>query len=385
MSIVRNICADVKVVMQQYPIIAITGPRQSGKTTVLRDLLPDYRYVTLENPDVRAYAVQDGKGFFAEYDDKVILDEVQRVPAVFSYLQGIVDQNKVMGQYMLSGSQNFELMENISQSLAGRVALYNLYPFDTQELVNTKHAPSDLGVWLSTGGYPAIYDRGIKPSRYFADYMQTYIKRDIARLVNVRDMAKFERFIRLCATRAGQLVNYNDLGRDAGISHTNVNNWLSLLETSYVLYRLPPYHKNYSKRLIKSPKLYFYDTGLLAYLLGIKSDSLSPQHSHYGALFENMVVSEYIKQASHQGIDRDYYFWRDSQGREVDLLYSEDQQLHIVEIKSTATIMPRLFKGLDFFQKLAADEVATKTLVYGGDKDQRRIHYRVKSWRSALV
>jgi len=371
---------DIQESLRQYPIIALTGPRQSGKTTLLRSMFADYRYVNLETPDTRNFAITDPRGFLAEYDNKVIFDEVQQAPEIFSYLQQIVDKNNVMGQFILSGSQNFHLMERITQSLAGRVAMFRLFPFELEEMKEADWLSNDLGRVMTKGFYPAIFERKIDQDRYYANYLDTYVKRDVSQLVNVHDHRTFGNFIKLCAIRAGQLLNINDLARDAGVSHTTAKNWLSILETSYVIFMLQPYFVNYGKRTIKSPKLYFYDVGLLCHLLSIRKSDISPLHPMWGSIFENMVVSELTKQNHHSGLLRDYYFWRDSKGHEVDLLYEKGQSLTIYEIKSSSSVQEKMFSGLKYFEGISGDQVTEQFLVYGGDKEQKRTDYHVLPW-----
>lgn len=383
MSIKRTLLAELAIVRSKYPIIALTGPRQSGKTTLMKQAFPKYRYVSLENPDNRLYATQDGKKFLQEYNDCVIFDEVQRAPELFSYLQGIVDNNRKMGQFILSGSQNFHLINSITQSLSGRIALCSLFPFDFKEMKKAKIMKDNLSDAITTGCYPAIYDRNIDPRRYYKDYMDTYIKRDITQLHQIQDMRTFTRFIKLCAGRAGQLLNYNELAKDAGISHTTAINWLSLLEASYITFTLPPYHGNFNKRMIKSPKLYFYDSGLLCSLLGITPGNFNPLHNMWGNVFENMIVAEKIKQSAHDSLHHEFYFWRDSHGNEVDLLREQDGKLHIYEIKSSTTITQDKFKGLDYLYKLSGERIASRTLIYGGDQNQKRKEYDILGWRDA--
>lgn len=380
MSIARTIYREIKKYASKYPVLAITGPRQAGKTTLMKKEFSKYRYVSLENPDLREFALKDPNGFFKEYDKYVIMDEVQRVPHIISYMQTIVDRDKLMGQFILSGSQNLHLMETITQSLAGRVGLFRLFPFDTRELDNNDMLASTIGAQIYKGFYPAIYDRNISPAKYYSDYIETYVKRDISQLVNIQDMRSFNRFVKLCAARAGQLLNYSDLAKDAGISHMTARNWLSLLETSYITFLLPPFYKNYNKRLTKSPKLYFYDTGLVCHLLRIDQKKLGPTHPMWGHLFENYVVAEYHKLAAHQNAYRDMYFWRDSHGHEVDLLIEENDQLQIVEIKASSTIKSDMFAEMDRFQALDADRPMKKILVYGGDEMQKRTNYQVIPW-----
>ncbi len=381
MALKRRILDSINLQLKKYPVVVLTGPRQSGKTTLLRNGLSSYRYINLEDPDNNEYASRDPRGFLNEYNDKVIIDEAQKVPSLFSYIQSIVDDSGKMGQFVLSGSQNFNLMEHISQSLAGRVALFTLLPYDFDEMKNGRIWTGDLTSMLTKGAYPAIYDRKIEPDQYYKDYLATYIKRDITQLTNIQNMTTFSRFIKLCAARAGQLLNYSDLARDTGVSHSTANNWLSLLEASFVLFLLPPFYKNYNKRLTKSPKLYFYDTGLLCYLLNIRKGNLVATNRNYGHIFENFIIAEKYKRALHSNLPVDYYYWRDNHGNEIDLLYEDADSTHIYEIKSSKTISYDMFKGMDFFKKLAKDEVGNQTLIYGGDKDQKRTEYAVKTWK----
>ena len=376
----RNIKKWVEIYKKKYPILVITGPRQSGKTTFLKTEFSDFRYVSLENPDTREFAENDTRGFLEAYSDKVIFDEVQQVPKLFSYLQGIVDENKVMGQFILSGSQNFNLMASITQSLAGRVAIFRLFPFDLSEMKAANWLRDSLPEVMIKGFYPAIFDREIDPIKYYRDYIDTYVKRDISQLVNVQDTQTFKKFINLCAERASQQLNYTNLARDAGVSHTTVRNWLSHLDTSYITFSVHPFYKKYGKRLVKSPKLYFYDTGLLCRLLNIKLEELNPLHPHWGALFENLVVSELHKQAAHRLLDREFYYWRDSNGNEVDLLFNENLALNLIEIKASTTIQGSMFKGLDYLADLAAKETVNRTLIYGGMQNQKRTDYDIVSW-----
>ena len=382
MLVQREIINAIKKLVDKYPIIALTGPRQSGKTTLLKAMFPDYRYVSLENPDVRYFAETDPKDFLKQYDKQVIFDEVQRVPHLFSYIQSIVDDSKIMGQFIFSGSQNFHLMQNITQSLAGRVAIFRLFPFDIQELKNAKLLQEEYAPQLIKGFYPAIYDRNISPADFYPNYIETYIERDVSELVSIQDMSLFRKFLALCATRAGQILNMSNMANECGISTPTVKSWLSALENSYIIYLLQPYYKNFSKRIIKSPKLYFYDTGLLSNLLKINDISKISNQSIKGALFENMVISEYVKQINHKSMRHiDPWFWRDSHGNEVDLLLERSQHAEIVEIKSTGTVIPDLFKGLNYFSDLMKDDNLEKTLVYGGSENQQRKAGRVVSWK----
>lgn len=366
----------------KYPIMALTGPRQSGKTTLLKTLFPDYVYLSLENPDTRQYAENDPNGFLKEYNNKVILDEVQRTPHLFSYIQSIVDESGLMGQYILSGSQNFHLMHNITQSLAGRVILFKLLPFDFSELNQIGAMTDDYASLIIRGCYPALYDRNIPSKIYYANYVQTYLERDVTELLNVRDLRQFRTFITLCAARAGQLLNLNALANECGISQPTAKAWLSVLESSYIVFLLQPYHNNFSKRVIKSPKLYFYDTGLLAFLLKISDASKLKLSSIKGALFENLIIAEKAKQNHHQYLLQDHWFWRDSQGKEVDLIIDQSDSFDIFELKATETVTTKLFEGLDYFKSLAPNLVNTSTLIYAGNTSQNRTNHKVKDWRN---
>ena len=382
MFVKREIVKAMQSMVVKYPIIALTGPRQSGKTTLLRAMFPDYRYISLENPDIRQFAETDPREFLNQYDSHVIFDEVQRVPHLFSYIQSVVDESREMGQFIFSGSQNFHLMHNITQSLAGRVAIFRLFPFDFHELKSSELLENDYASLLIKGFYPAIYDRGILPSDYFPNYIETYVQRDVSELISVQDMTLFRKFLALCATRAGQILNMSSMAKECGISTPTVKAWLSALESSYIIYLLNPYHKNFSKRIIKSPKLYFYDTGLLSNLLKINDVFKINNQSIKGALFENMIISEYLKQIYHKNARMiEPWYWRDSHGNEVDLLLEKPQQIEAVEIKATATITSNLFKGLNFFSDISDINNLKKTLVYGGAENQQRTAGRVISWK----
>lgn len=383
MSIIRRqIAVAIQEQLKKYPVVAVTGPRQSGKTTLIRHLFPDYRYVTLENTDIRSFAKEDPVGFLKTYNGKIIFDEVQRAPGLFPFLQSLVDESGEMGQYILSGSQNFHLLERITQSLAGRVALFKLLPFDTEELKAADLLPSDWEPLLLKGFYPAIYDRGIDPAVFYANYLQTYVDRDVSQLTKVQDLRRFRNFVSLCAARTGQLLNVSALANAAGISQPTAKSWLTILERSFIVFLLPPYFENFSKRVIKSPKLYFYDSGLAAFLLGLRSLEDLTDRTLLGALFETLVVSNLIKQNHHTYQLREYWFWRDAAGHEVDLLTQRGGGFDIFEIKSSRTLKPRLFKGLHNFTSIASGRVKSQTLIYGGEAEQDRTAVRVRGWRS---
>jgi predicted AAA+ superfamily ATPase len=382
MFVHRQITPVIKTQQSKFPILALTGPRQSGKTTLLKQLFNDYQYVTLENPDARAFATEDPAGFLNRYDKQVIFDEIQRVPHLFSYIQGRVDESGLMGQYILSGSQNFHLVNSITQTLAGRVALFKLLPFDFTELKEDELLSASYTEASVKGFYPAVFNRNINPTVFYANYIQTYIEKDVTELLNIRDLTLFRTFLGLCAGRAGQLLNLSALANECDISHSTAKAWLSILESSYIVFLLQPFHQNFNKRLVKSPKLYFYDTGLLTHLLGIRSAADLDDNRLKGNIFENLVLAEYQKQNHHRYLHRDYYFWQDSHAHEVDLLTRTNKGFSIFEIKSTQTISSALFKEMDRFEELASPAEVNKTLIYGGTEDQKRTKYDVLGWQN---
>lgn len=382
MSATRRIKIEMDIYRNKYPILALTGPRQSGKTTFLRTQFSDYQYVNLENIDNRNYALDDPNGFLKQYSNYVIFDEVQRVPHLFSYLQTKVDDDRIMGQYILSGSQNFHLMRNITQSLAGRVALFKLLPFDNDEMASANWLSDDYAVNLQRGFYPAIYDKDVLSKVFYSNYIQTYIERDLTELIHVKDLKQFRNFISLCAARAGQLLNLNSLANECGISQPTAKSWISVLENSYIVYQLQPYFSNFNKRVTKSSKLFFYDTGLLCFLLKIADADGVKLSSQKGSLFENFIVSEYVKKNYHNNLLRDLWFWRDAVGHEVDLIWQETELLNLIEIKSSETIMSDMFKGLTYFEKLKPKLIESKTLVHTGLDNHKRTLGNVTSWKN---
>lgn len=364
-----------------YPILAITGPRQAGKTTLAQSTFPDKRYVSLEDLDEREFADQDPRGFLARFPDGAILDEAQRCPNLFSYLQTRVDAEKRMGLFVLTGSQQFGLMSNITQTLAGRVGLIQLLPFSLQELQATNTPISSLDDVLWRGMYPPIYDRNLAPEKWFANYVMTYIERDVRQVVEVQNLSLFQRFIKMCAARVGQLINMSSLAIDCGVSHNTIRSWLSVLEAGYVVFLLKPHHQNFGKRLVKTPKLYFYDTGLAAYLLGIRDAEHLSIHSARGSLFENLVVSELLKQRYNQGLASNLYFWRNNTGDEVDVVIEQGEQLMPMEIKSGQTFNADFLSGINKWMKIAGDAALTPQLIYGGSENMTRNGVEVRSWK----
>lgn len=381
----------------QYPVVTVTGPRQSGKTTLVRTAFSGHAYASLEDPELRSYATSDPKGFLRQYPGPVILDEVQRVPDLFSYIQILADEEDVPGRFILSGSQNFLLLRSISQSLAGRTAVLHLLPFSLSELCRRaplpleslgrelpepgRNAGADLMETLFRGFYPRIHDRSLEPEVWLADYVRTYVERDVREVLNVTDLEVFGRFLRLCAGRSGQLLNLTSLATDCGITHATARRWLSILEASFLIALLRPHHRNFGKRLIKAPKLYFLDTGLLCYLLRIRSPEELRFHASRGAIFESFVIAELTKTSVHQGREPDLYFWRDSPGHEVDVLIDQGATLVPVEIKSGETVTSDFFSGLTFFRNLAGQQSAPTALIYAGDRTFEQQGVKVYSWQ----
>jgi hypothetical protein len=382
MFIQRQLKEKLLYLATKYPVITLTGARQCGKSTLLKDCFPDYKYISLEDLDIRQIATNDPRGFLKNFGSKLIIDEAQYVPTLFSYIQTIVDTKNEPGMFILSGSQNFLLLESITQSLAGRTAVLRLNTFSIAELSSFNPQLLDLNKLLFTGGYPRIYDFDIQPTDFYPSYIQTYIERDIRVLRNINDLGKFIRFLKLCAARTGQLLNVASLANEAEITVPTVNAWLSILESSYIIYLLKPYYRNYNKRLIKSPKLYFHDTGLAASLLGLTSSEQLSTHYLRGELFENLVISEYIKSQYTIGVEPSIYFWRDSNQNEVDLLVEINTQLQAIEIKSSATINSSFFKTLKTFQSLSNINSEFISVVYGGDIDYQTENGRFVSWKN---
>lgn len=376
----RDIAPLARRLAGQYPVLTLTGPRQSGKTTLCRHLFQDKPYVSLEDPDVRRFAQDDPRGFLAGFAGGAILDEIQRAPALPSYLQTMVDADPQPGRFVLTGSHQFELMAQVSQSLAGRTAVLRLLPLSLAELAR-HHLSTELSPTLLSGFYPRLHDRGLDPGQALGDYFATYVERDLRQMAAVHDLQRFERFVRLCAGRIGQVVNLSSLGNDAGVSHVTARAWLDLLQTSYIVHVLPPWFTNTSKRLIKSPKLYFHDVGLACWLLGLRTPEQVSRDPLLGSLFENMVVMDALKTRFNQGESAEMYFFRDASGHEVDLLIPAGRRFRAVEVKAGATVNPDYFRGLRLFAEQFPESVEAGVVVYGGQADQIRSDWPVFSWQ----
>ena len=392
----RHLSAQLLLDATRYPVVTLTGPRQSGKTTLARATFPEHAYVSLETPDERSFALEDPRGFLARFPDPVVLDEAQRAPELFSYIQGIVDDEDRAGRFVLTGSQNFLLLRSVRQTLAGRCAIRHLLPLSLDELLRrapldpfqlgerstAASAAGDLSLFdhLFTGGYPRIHDKGLPPQDWLANYYQSYLERDVRDILDVGDLETFGRFVRLCAGRTGQLLNLSSLGADAGVSHPTARRWLSVLEASFQVALLRPHHRNFNKRLVKTPKLHFLDTGLLCYLLRIHSPEDLRAHAARGAIFESYVVSELLKRAHHLARDPDLFFWRTSAGLEIDLLLDRGATQLPVEVKSGQTVASDWLRALDAWRRLTGDPSGPAALVYGGETSQQRHGVAIRAW-----
>ncbi|CAN5501006.1 ATP-binding protein [soil metagenome] len=379
MLLKRALRATIERMAQSFPVIVVTGARQSGKTTLVRTMFADRAYVSMEDPAERAFALEDPRGFLARFLKGAIFDEAQRWPELFSFLQGLVDEDRTPGRFILTGSQQFDLLAGISQSLAGRAGMTRLLPLSLAE--NPARKRGALDEWILSGGYPALCGMARDAGDWFASYVATYVERDVRQLLNVQNLTTFQRFLRLCAGRAGQLLNLNALAGEAGISHTTARAWMSVLESSDLVYLLPPYHKNFGKRLVKSPKLYFLDTGLACWLQGIRSRETLALHPSRGALFETLVVGEFLKARYNQGLPADLYFWRDNNGLEADLIYETGETLQMVEIKSGQTLTGDYVRAGKKAASVAPTQARMPLLIYGGEDSYERSGVRVIGWK----
>lgn len=376
----RTLQTKLETLAKKFQVITLTGPRQAGKTTLVRAAFPHLPYISLEEPDLRQIALSDPRGFLANYPAGAILDEVQHTPELFSYIQSLVDGNRKI-QFILTGSSNFLLMEKISQTLAGRSAILHLLPFSIAELRPNIPPFERYESLIFRGQYPRIYDRDIAPTDFYPSYIQTYIEKDVRLMKNIGDINTFVRFVQLCAGRTGQLLNYASLASDTGISPNTAKAWLSILESSYIVYRLQPWHRNFNKRLVKSPKLYFYDTGVACSLLGIREEDQVGLHYMKGALFENLIINEFIKHSYHQGKDPQAYFWQDSQGKEIDCLLVDGENALPIEIKAGKTMSQSYFSNLQYWRQLAKMPNDYGYVVYGGEQSLHTGNGNLLSWR----
>lgn len=366
----RTATEEVKMLASQFKAIAIVGPRQSGKTTLARSVFADKPYVSLENPDMRNYALEDPRGFLSQYRKGAIIDEAQRAPELFSYLQQLLDENPQKSQFILTGSINFLLQENISQSLAGRIGYLYLLPFSNSEAVEASGRSFSIDEAIFQGGYPPIFDQQVPPGKWIRNYISTYVERDVRQIKNISNLNLFERFLKLCAGRTGQLLNMNSLAVETGVDSKTVASWLSVLESSFIIYLLKPHHQNFNKRLVKMPKLYFYDTGIACSLLGISNAAQLDLHPFKGNLFENFIITEFIKDRYNKNAAMDLYFWRDSAGNEMDLVVDQGTNLYPIEIKAGKTITAEYFKNHQWWNKTTGSEEGT--IIYAGDEIQQR-------------
>ncbi len=379
----RKLTTTLQRLAKTFPVIAITGPRQSGKTTLAKAVFGDKPYLTLEDPAERAFALEDAKGFLGRFREGAIFDEAQRWPDLFSYLQGMVDEEPIPGKFILTGSQQFGLLAGVCQSLAGRVGMTALLPLSLSELPAAAQSSLSLDTLIMQGCYPALHVSEILPTDWFASYIATYIERDIRQVLRVQDLQVFQRFVRLCAGRNGQLLNLDALAGETGISHSTARSWLSVLESSYIIHLLPPYYRNFGKRLVKTPKLYFLDQGLACWLLGIRSSDLFAIHPMRGAIFESFIISEFLKSRYNRGLPADLYFWRDNNGLETDIVFERGTKLQPVEIKSGQTITSDSIRAGLKAARFAKEEALQPWLIYGGDDSYERGGVNVMSWRDS--
>lgn len=378
----RQIADELRALAKDYPVVTVVGPRQSGKTTLVQHVFPKKRYASLEDPDVRQLALSDPRSFLEQYPDGAILDEIQRTPELLSYIQTLVDQRQRKGFFILTGSQQFELHQAITQSLAGRTALLTLLPMSIDELLEAG-VDLPLDALLLNGGYPRVYKDHLEPTKAYRNYFQTYVERDLRQLINVKDLTQFERFVRICAGRVGQMLNMEEIGGEVGISSHTVKQWISILEASFIVFRLQPYFNNFGKRIVKSPKLFFIDVGLATYLLGIENPVQVSRDPLRGHLVENLVILELMKWRLNQGLDPQLYYYRDAQKNEVDVIFKKGTELIPIEIKSSKTYNAEFLKKLHFFLNLAKERAPKGYLIYAGDQTQTVQDVHLLNFRQA--
>jgi len=382
MIIKRNLQNLIQQTGKHYQAIFITGPRQSGKTTLAKISFPAYTYTNLENPETRMVAKTDPQTFLQQ-STSMIVDEIQRAPELLSYIQTIVDQNR-QRKYIITGSQNILISHKISQTLAGRVAIFNLLPFSLQELKGTKYESRKAQSQIIKGFYPRLYDRNLNPEEWYANYIQTYLERDVRDIKNITNLTDFQRFLKICAGRTAQILNISSLAGDVGVSVNTIKGWLAILEATFVIHLLPPYYNNFSKRIIKAPKLFFYDTGVVCSLLGIKNSAQLQYHPLFGSIFETMCVSELLKQNFNNNFHLDLYYWRDKVGNEIDVMYEKNSVLTVVEIKSSATIASDHLKNLNYFEKVAHRKI-NKEIIYAAKNIDKYKGVTIEDWQSLKI
>lgn len=379
----RKLSEHIKHAATYYPIISVAGPRQAGKSTMLKQVFPDYDYISLEDPDMHAFASTDARGFFDKYKEGVIIDEAQKVPELFSFMQSIVDSKRSPGRYVLSGSQNYLMHRNITQSLAGRIDLSTLFPFDFEEMSSINHWNEHTENVILNGFYPGKLTENIPLKMFYSNYIKTYIERDVSDLVNVGNITTFRTFLKLIAYKCGSQIKLTDLSNDLNVSVNTVKTWITILESSYIIFMLPSYHRNFGKRLLKTPKLYFFDTGLLCYLLGLSDPVKLRAYNKYGIIFENLIIAEKAKYKAHRQKDPDMFFLRDSNGLEVDLLEAEGMEAEMTELKSGKTFKPEFLTNM---KKLnAIDPTLKMNVVYDGSENVALADYKVMNWRKLHV
>ena len=373
----------LKDLASKFKAVAVTGARQTGKTTLVKQVFKGKPYLSLENPETRNFALEDPRGFLASYPKGAILDEVQRTPELFSYLQEILDNSKVKGLFILSGSNNFLLQQNISQTLAGRVGYINLLPFSIEELKKSKLLPDNDDQLMLKGFYPPIYDQEIPPLDWCPNYIRTYIEKDVRQIKNITDLIVFERFIKLLAGRSGQELNNSALAVETGVDVKTIQSWIGILESSFIIYLLKPHFKNFNKTIVKRPKVYFYDTALVCYLLGIRNVLQLKTHPLRGSIFEGMVVTELIKKRTNAGLPINIYYWRDKTGHEIDVIIDNGGKLLPIEIKSGKTLNSEFFKNIEYWSKLSGAEKSV--LLYAGEQNQKRTTgNEILNWRNLM-
>lgn len=379
----RDISKELDLCAREYPVVSLIGPRQSGKTTLVREQFPEHDYVNLEQPELRELAVRDPKALLARHSGPVILDEIQRAPGLLSYIQVLADEEReARGRWVLTGSDQLRLREGVSQSLAGRTALLTLLPLSFSELEG--HVDGQSWMWWTLNGFmPRLYRDGLRPTRLWRDYYQTYIERDVRQLIQLENQSGFERFMKLLAGRVGQLVNLNGMAGEVGVAQSTLNHWLSVLEASFIVFRLPPYYRNFGKRIIKSPKLYFMDTGLAACLLGLETPEQVERDPAAGGLFENMVILDALKSRLNRGKEPRLYFYRDSNGNEVDLLYPQGEDVIPIEIKSAQTFHDDFAKGIRHFRKTTSSPIRGR-VIYAGSTEFASDEYEAVHFQGAF-